>query len=625
MAKRKEILTAALKALLAGVETSPFLKIPATFIAEIASLSKDKREALDTTLSNEQFEVLLTQSELSTTNAAIAAVGTEQTKKLVSELMRLSNEQIEALTKLTQSEFDEISKKLDHIANTTDETNKVVKELSEKIDKVFASTTTKDLASPVKKAVKKIFIEILNEHDIDESQWPEKLQEITQQHQELLAKWQTVQSDDPAVDALKTNARQMIELGKYDKADHFLQDAIEIDRKAIQAQQEKLEQRKLSMAQLLASRGKLAETKLDYDNAIKLYKQALDRIPPAQLGIRTTYINSLGTLYHTTANYKKAEQFFRQALKVYETSLGPNHPNVAAVLSNLAGLLQDTNRLGQAKPLMRRALRINETSFGPNHPNVARDLNNLAQLLQDMNRLDEAKSLYRRALKITEASFGPDHPNVATVLNNLAVLLQDMNCFDEAALLVRRALKIDETSFGPDHPNVAINLSNLAQLYKATNRLKEAEPLMRQALAIAETSFGPDHPNVAKCLSNLAELLRAKNRLTEAEPLYRLALKIDHASFGPNHPNVAIGLNNLALLLMATDRLDEAEALMERALLILLQFTRRTGHPHPHLEDAIYNYSELLKKMGHTKKEVDKRLKSLAPEMFPDENDNKND
>ena len=49
-----------------------------------------------------------------------------------------------------------------------------------------------------------------------------------------------------------------------------------------------------------------------------------------------------------------------------------------ADLNNLAQLLQDTNRLAEAEPLMRRALAIDEKSFGPDHPDVAIGLNNLA-------------------------------------------------------------------------------------------------------------------------------------------------------------------------------------------------------------------------------------------------------
>ena len=72
----------------------------------------------------------------------------------------------------------------------------------------------------------------------------------------------------------------------------------------------------------------------------------------------------------------------------------------------------------------RRALAIDEKSFGPEHPNVATSLNNLAAIARATNRLAEAEPLYRRALAIDEKSFGPDHPNVAIRLNNLAQLLQ---------------------------------------------------------------------------------------------------------------------------------------------------------------------------------------------------------
>jgi tetratricopeptide (TPR) repeat protein len=141
---------------------------------------------------------------------------------------------------------------------------------------------------------------------------------------------------------------------------------------------------------------------------------------------------------------------------------------------------------------------LNEKSFGPDHPKVATDLSNLASLLQATNRLAEAEPLKRRALAIDEKSFGPDRPEVATDLNNLAQLLQATNQLAEAEPLMRRALAIDERSFGPDHPEVATDLNNLAVLLQKTNRLAEAEPLMRGALSIIlkfEHRTGHEHPN----------------------------------------------------------------------------------------------------------------------------------
>jgi tetratricopeptide (TPR) repeat protein len=182
----------------------------------------------------------------------------------------------------------------------------------------------------------------------------------------------------------------------------------------------------------------------------------------------------------------------------------------------------------------------------------------------------------------------------------------------EAEPLMRRALAIDEKSFGTKHPKFAQDLNNLATLLQATNRLAEAEPLMRRALAIDEKSFGPEHPRVALDLNNLALLLKATDRLGEAEPLIRRALAIDEKSLGPEHPKVATDLNNLALLLKATNRLAEAEPLMRRHLVIFLDFTRRTGHEHPHLQKAFGNYASLLRAMGKADAEIEATIEALV-------------
>ena len=54
-------------------------------------------------------------------------------------------------------------------------------------------------------------------------------------------------------------------------------------------------------------------------------------------------------------------------------------------------------------------------------------------------------------------------------------------------------------------------------------------------------------------------------------------------------------LNNLAQLLRATSRLAEAEPLLRRAVQILIEFQRQTGHEHPDFLAAQSNYQDLLK------------------------------
>jgi tetratricopeptide (TPR) repeat protein len=136
-------------------------------------------------------------------------------------------------------------------------------------------------------------------------------------------------------------------------------------------------------------------------------------------------------------------------------------------------LLRDTNRLGEAEPLCRRALAISEQSYGPDHPDVATALNNLANLLRDTNRLGEAEPLYRRALAIWEQSLGCEHPQVATALNNLAALLRDTNRLGEAEPLYRRAVQIlieFQRRTGHEHPNFRIVLVNYVGLLEALGK-----------------------------------------------------------------------------------------------------------------------------------------------------------
>ena len=121
------------------------------------------------------------------------------------------------------------------------------------------------------------------------------------------------------------------------------------------------------------------------------------------------------------------------------------------MLSNAFRTLQNAcrrklDKAHTADPLYRRALAIDEKkSFGPDHPNVARDLNNLATLLYNTNRLAEAEPLYRQMLRIL-AEFGHhtghEHPHFRTAINNYAHLLSAMGLSQDAiAARVRSAIE----------------------------------------------------------------------------------------------------------------------------------------------------------------------------------------
>jgi len=77
--------------------------------------------------------------------------------------------------------------------------------------------------------------------------------------------------------------------------------------------------------------------------------------------------------------YAEAVPLAKEVMVIYEEALGPDHPNVAMSLSNLALLYDERGQYEQSEPLYKRSLAIREKTLGPNHPDVATSLNNLAE------------------------------------------------------------------------------------------------------------------------------------------------------------------------------------------------------------------------------------------------------
>jgi tetratricopeptide (TPR) repeat protein len=107
-------------------------------------------------------------------------------------------------------------------------------------------------------------------------------------------------------------------------------------------------------------------------------------------------------------DYAKTEPFLQRALKIREKALGPDHPNTAASLNNLAALYRSMGDYAKAKPLHERALKIREKALGPDHPDTAQSLINLAELYHSMGDYAKAEPLYER--EKSRKALGPEHP-----------------------------------------------------------------------------------------------------------------------------------------------------------------------------------------------------------------------
>ena len=366
----------------------------------------------------------------------------------------------------------------------------------------------------------------------------------------------------------------------------------------------------LLAAPAAAQQNRLDEAAALNQQVMQLYQQGryADAVPLAQRALAAfesalgpehpnvaTSLGNLAALSLSLGRYAEAERLNKRALAIREKALGPEHPAVAGSLANLAEAYRALGRYAEAAASMQRALAIREKTLGPQHPNLARSLNNLAALHESQGRYAEAETMHKRALAIWEHSLGLEHPDVAASLSNLASLYFSQGRYAEAEPLHARALAIREKALGPEHPEVATPLINLADVYRVQRRYAEAIQLTQRALAIWEKALGPEHPSFATPLNNLAALYEYQGRYAESESLHKRSLAITEKTLGPEHPSVATSLNNLAVLYYGRRRYAEAVLAIRRAQAIR---EKALGPAHPDVAAALKNLAELYKAQG---------------------------
>jgi tetratricopeptide (TPR) repeat protein len=194
--------------------------------------------------------------------------------------------------------------------------------------------------------------------------------------------------------------------------------------------------------------------------------------------------------------------------------------------------------------LHKRALAIMEKSIGPDHPQVACLLRNLAEVYtsQGSHRQAEAEVLYKRALAILEKPL--DNPLEKPVEFNLNYYYYPESLHDR---------------------NKAEAMIDLAMLYESQGQDRQAKIFYKRAIAIFTTPCSSDLPYAASLLSRLGEIYYRNKQYASAEPLYKRALAIRENIHEGEHLEMSGILNKMALLYEKTGRIEEAMALKNRS------------------------------------------------------------
>ncbi len=333
--------------------------------------------------------------------------------------------------------------------------------------------------------------------------------------------------------------------------------------------------------------------------ARELLERGVRRVDSALVGqpaVQEEMLGILGTIHRELGLYPEADTLLRRGVAVAERLYGPDHPEVAARLTDLGTVLKELGELAPAESVLERAVAIRRRALGAGHVDVATSMGELASVLVHAGRYERAESLYRAVMAVDIERYGRDSPEVATDLNNIGVLLGDrQGRLREADSAYRASLSIRLRTLDPGHPTVITLQSNIASNLHSMGRFAEAESLQREVLAARRRLYPRGHPDVAYSLHVLAATLVSRGAWAEAESLDVEALAQRRRYLGDDHPTTMATLNNLAVVRYRMGDLAGSEQAFREAVAI---WRRTLGSDHPYTMSAVKSLGAVLSEQG---------------------------
>ena len=365
--------------------------------------------------------------------------------------------------------------------------------------------------------------------------------------------------DHPAVaESLQMVAQLEINAGRYEEGERVARQSLQMRRRLYSAPHAEIGDSLFRLARLFDLAGRYQEARATYQEALEMVRSLEE---PELLA---TVLDRFGLLLARLAEYDEGELLLREALKLHEDTLTPEHPKVAFTLINLARLLRDRNDLTSAEELLRRAEKIQRNAFGDRHPHLAGTLGSLGMVLSRNGRGEEGEALLLEAIAMQREI--QEGPLLATLLTSLSHLHTDRRQFEKAEAAAREALAMNSAMLGKEHPETGYTLDALGIATLERGDLESAEASLTQALQIYRASFGEYHPRTAAALDNLAWVAAGREDYAEAEDWTRQALASYLPVVGEENRLVSQLYNNLGYLLRKQGKLKEALASYQKAL-----------------------------------------------------------
>jgi tetratricopeptide (TPR) repeat protein len=326
-------------------------------------------------------------------------------------------------------------------------------------------------------------------------------------------------SDDTALlDALLQEATVIIDLGRPQDSLGLLDAAEALQTRARLDQSERIA---LVRGDALGQAGRAKESIAETMRVLPAIEARAIRDPSARV-LLTTALGQLAAA-QLQLDREAARKTLTRALALDEESYGPDHPEVAKVLHDLASAELRLEMNAEAEEHLKRSLKIFVSSYGERHPMVGATFMTMANLAVHKGQLDEARAMYLQARDSLKGVLPEDAPHFSAIEGGLGEIARNQDKCKEAIPHFQRAVQLLESS-GHGENDHALQLTNLGYCLADVGRVDEGRKTLLRSIDEIERLHMPAMW-LAEPLAALGDLEYAAGNKAKAIELDQKALE----------------------------------------------------------------------------------------------------
>ena len=216
-------------------------------------------------------------------------------------------------------------------------------------------------------------------------------------------------------------------------------------------------------------------------------------------------VNGVACYLRMRGDFRESERIHLQSVALRERDLGPDDPDLAICLNNLAFVYTDCFDFLRAEPLFRQSLEIMQRADACDDEDLSLALNNLGITYVRSGKFLEAQPLLERALAAEQRSSNRQDFFYATILTNMAELWLGLGNPDDAFRLCDEGLRLREEIGNPE--KLGRSYVTMAAVLARMGKNDQAGEFFAKALCNREEVFGAEHPELLLTLRRYSEWL----------------------------------------------------------------------------------------------------------------------